>query len=173
MAGMRPLHASTGRQKRRAHPGEDDVRVGRVFAMREMSANEARAFLADGVRTAKLATTRADGAPDVVPVWFVLDGDEVVFTCSSSSVKARNLARDPRAALVVDDEAFPHAFVRVRGTVEMAVRPDDFRSWTTRIAARYVGAGRAEEYGRRNEEFDDCLVRLMPDSILARADVAL
>jgi len=138
-----------------------------------MSPNKARAFLANGVRTAKLATTRADGAPDVVPVWFVLDGDQVVFTCSSSSVKARNLAREPRAALVVDDEAFPHAFVRVRGTVEMAVRPADLRAWTTRIATRYVGAERAEEYGQRNEEIDDCLVRLTPESVLARAEVAL
>jgi PPOX class probable F420-dependent enzyme len=96
-----------------------------------------------------------------------------VFTCSGSSVKGRNLARDPRAALVVDDEAFPHAFVTVRGTVEMAVRPDDLRAWTTRIAERYVGSARADEYGKRNEEFDDCLVRLTPERILARADVAL
>jgi PPOX class probable F420-dependent enzyme len=141
--------------------------------MRTMSTDEALAFLADGMRTGKLATTRADGAADVVPVWFVLDGDQIVFTCSGSSVKGRNLARDPRAALVVDDEAFPHAFVTVRGTVEMAVRPPDLREWTTRIAERYVGSARAEEYGERNEEFDDCLVRLTPERILARADIAL
>jgi PPOX class probable F420-dependent enzyme len=103
----------------------------------------------------------------------MLDGEQIVFTCPGSSVKARSLARDPRAAVAVDDEAFPFAFVTVRGTVEMAVRPDDLRVWTTRIAARYVGAGQAEEYGRRNEEIDDCLIRLTPQRILARADVAL
>jgi PPOX class probable F420-dependent enzyme len=138
-----------------------------------MGPDETRAFLADGVRTAKLATTRADGSPDVVPVWFVMDGDQIVFTCAGSSVKARNLARDPRAAVSVDDEAFPHAFVTVRGTVEVAVRPHDLRAWTTRIAARYVGADRAREYGERNEQIDDCLVRLTPQRIVARADVAL
>ncbi len=141
--------------------------------MRTMSPEEARAFLAAGARTGKLATTRADGAPDAVPVWFVVDGDEIVFTCASSSVKARNLARDGRAALVVDDEAFPFAFVTVRGSVAMAERPDDLLAWTTRIASRYVGADRAEEYGRRNEQYDDCLVRLTLDSVLARADVAV
>ena len=139
--------------------------------MRAMSRDEAWAFLAHGTRTAKLATTRADGAPDVVPVWFVVDGDEIVFTCASSSVKARNLARDPRAALAVDDETFPHAFVTVRGTVETAVRPDDLLAWLTRIAERYVGPERAVEYGERNEGIDDCLVRLTPDRILARAEV--
>jgi PPOX class probable F420-dependent enzyme len=141
--------------------------------MRKMTSDEALAFLADGARTAKLATTRADGAPDVVPVWFVLDGGQIVFTCSSTSVKARNLARDPRAALVVEDEPFPHSFVTVRGTVQMDVRPADLGAWTTRIAERYVGPERAAEYGARNEEFDDCLVRLTPESILARADVAV
>ena len=141
--------------------------------MRTMSPEEAGAFMAAGVRTGKLATTRADGAPDVVPVWFVLDGEQIVFTCPGSSVKARNLARDPRAGVAVDDEAFPHAFVTVRGMAEVAVRPDDLLVWTTRIAARYVGTERAAEYGRRNEEIDDCLVRLTPERILARADVAL
>ena len=141
--------------------------------MRTMSREEAWGFLAAGVRTAKLATTRADGAPDVVPVWFVLDGEQIVFTCPGSSLKARNLVRDPRAAVAVDDETFPHAFVTLRGTVEVAVRPRDLRIWTTRIAARYVGAELAEEYGRRNEQIDDCLVRLTPERILARADVAL
>jgi len=92
---------------------------------------------------------------------------------SHSSVKARNLARDPRAAVAVDDEAFPYAFVTVRGTVRLAVRPDDLLLWTTRIAACYVGADRAREYGERNEQIDDCVVRLMPERILARADVAL
>ena len=141
--------------------------------MRTMSLEEARAFLGEGTRTGKLATTRGDGSPDVVPVWFVVDGEQIVFTCPSSSVKARNLERDPRAALAVDDEAFPHAFVTVRGTVEMAVRPDDLLAWTTRIAERYVGPDRAPEYGARNQEIDDCLVRLTPDKILARADIAV
>ncbi len=141
--------------------------------MREMTLNEARAFLADGMRTANVATTRADGAPHVVPVWFMLDGEQIVFTCNGGSVKARNLARDPRAAVSVDDEAFPYGFVTVSGTVEVTVRPDDFLVYTTRIAERYVGVERAEEYGRRNERYDDWLVRLTPERILARAEIAL
>jgi PPOX class probable F420-dependent enzyme len=108
----------------------------------------------------------------VVPVWFILDGPQIVFTCAGDSVKARNLARDPRAALCVDDEAFPFAFVTVRGTVEVAVRPPDLLRWTTRIAERYVGPQRAEAYGRRTAELDDWLVRVSPERVLARADVA-
>ena len=134
-----------------------------------MSRAEALAFLAVDGRTAKLATVRADGSPDVVPVWFGLDGEVVVFTCQSTSVKARNLARDPRAALSVDDEAFPHAFVTVRGTAELARRPPGFAEWTARIAGRYTDPAA----GAWIAEVDDLLVRLTPASVLARAEIGL
>src|SRR3954471_21110183 len=137
--------------------------------MRDLSPAEARAFLAEGKRTGKLATVRPDGSPDVVPVWFVLDGERLVFTCMSASVKARNLARDPRAALSVDDEAFPYTFVTVRGPVEVAARPHDHAAWTQRIAARYVDDPVA--MGARIAELDDWLVRLTPASVLARTEI--
>jgi hypothetical protein len=56
-----------------------------------------------------------DGTPHVAPVWFVLDGEEVVFTTCADSAKGRNLRRAPRGALVIDDEEPPFAFVHVRG----------------------------------------------------------
>ncbi|TMD44650.1 MAG: PPOX class F420-dependent enzyme, partial [Chloroflexi bacterium] len=41
---------------------------------------EQRAFLLEGTRTGKLATVRKDGRPHVVPIWFHLDGNTLVFT---------------------------------------------------------------------------------------------
>ncbi|MDT7575617.1 MAG: hypothetical protein QOH17_1950, partial [Pseudonocardiales bacterium] len=46
---------------------------------REMTAEQLREFLSHGTRTAKLATTMRDGSPHVMPVWFVLDGEDIVF----------------------------------------------------------------------------------------------
>ena len=138
-----------------------------------MTDDEALAFIAEGRRTAMIATTMADGGPHAVPVWFTLDGREIVFSCARSSVKGRNLARDPRVAVCVDDETFPYAFAVVRGPVEILPRPDDFLSWTTRIAERYVGPERADHYGRQNEVLDDLLVRVTPARIFAQADIAL
>ena len=79
---------------------------------REMTKNEIRAFLAHGTRTAKLATVGRGGAPHVMPVWFVLDGEQLVFTTGADSVKGRNLRHDPRVAVVVDDETPPFASLR-------------------------------------------------------------
>jgi PPOX class probable F420-dependent enzyme len=140
--------------------------------MRTMSPDQALAFLAEGARTAMVATTMRDGGPHVVPVWFVVDGGDLVFTIAERSVKARNLARDPRAAVCVDDETFPYAFATVRGPVEIAVRPNDFLAWTTRIAERYVGPDRADEYGERDAALDDWVVRLKPERIFAQAEIA-
>jgi nitroimidazol reductase NimA-like FMN-containing flavoprotein (pyridoxamine 5'-phosphate oxidase superfamily) len=68
-----------------------------------MTSGEIRRFLLHGTRTAKVATVMADGAPHLAPVWFVLDGERVVFTTGASSVKGRNLRRDPRIALAVGE----------------------------------------------------------------------
>jgi PPOX class probable F420-dependent enzyme len=139
--------------------------------MRSMAWPEASRFLLAGTRTAKVATVNAQGRPHVAPVWFTVDGRDLVFSTSSRSVKARNLNHDPRVAVTVDDETPPFAFVSITGHARLITRPDDFLCWTTRIAARYVGAQRGPELGKLYTEMDDLLVRVHIDSLTARADV--
>ncbi len=133
---------------------------------------ERRAFLSAGTRTGKLATVRRDGSPHVQPVWFVLDGDDLVFTTGATTVKGRNLRRDPRASLVVDDEAPPFAYVRVDGRVRLSEDPGEMLTWATRIAQRYMGDDLAEAYGRRNAVPGELLVRLVPAHTVSEAGVA-
>jgi PPOX class probable F420-dependent enzyme len=140
--------------------------------MRAMSDAELRAFLEYGTRTAKISTVAADGRPHVVPVWFVLDGEELVITSNSGTAKARHLARDPRVAVCVDDERPPFAFVAVRGTATLNPNPADLLAWTTRIAARYLTGEDAAEAGRRYADLDDLIVRIRVDHALGYADVA-
>lgn len=137
-----------------------------------MSGQEIRAFLAEGTRTGKLATTMRDGTPHVMPIWFVLDGDAIVFNTGADTVKGRALRRDPRASLVVDSEQPPFAFVHVRGTVTISEDREELLRFATRIAARYMGADRADEYGRRNAVPGELLVRLHPERVIAMRDVA-
>jgi PPOX class probable F420-dependent enzyme len=140
-----------------------------------MTDDERRAFLTDGARTGVLTTVRADGRPHAAPIWFALDGDTLVFTTWESSVKARNLRRDDRASLVVDDPAFPFAFVVIEGRCELLDLRDDLprlRAWATRIAERYVPSGDADDYGRRNGVPGELLVRLRAEHVIGRAEVA-
>ena len=139
---------------------------------RTMTPDEVRAFLSHGTRTAKVATSGPDGQPHVMPVWFALDGEELVFTTWGDSVKGRNLRRDPRAALVVDDQVAPYAFVHIRGHVTLSEDLDEMLRFATVIGRRYMGADRAQEFGRRNAVPGELLVRLHPDRVIATADVA-
>jgi PPOX class probable F420-dependent enzyme len=137
-----------------------------------MDADEVRRFLTTGTRTAKVATAMSDGHPHVMPVWFVLDGDDIVFTTAASSAKGMHLRRDRRVALVIDDESEPYAFVHVRGRAALSDDPDELRRFATEIGGRYMGAERAEQYGRRNGVRGELLVRVTPERILARGGVA-
>lgn len=133
----------------------------------QMSSAEWRDFLQTGTRTGKLATIRADGRPHVVPVWFVLDGDDLVFTTGAESVKGQTLRRDPRVGLCVDDERPPYSFVFVDGTAKLSEEPDELLHWATRIGVRYMGEDRGEEFGRRNGAPGELLVRVAIDHIVA------
>lgn len=137
-----------------------------------MSGEEWHAFLSEGTRTAKLATVRADGRPHVVPVWFLLDGETVVFTTGADSVKGRSLARDGRVALCVDDERPPFGFVFLEGHAELGEDPAEVRAWATRLAARYMGEELAGQYGARNSGPGGVVVRVRIDRIVAQAGLA-
>ena len=141
--------------------------------MKTMTPAEWRAFLLEGSRTAKLATVRPDGRPHVAPVWFTLDGDDVVFTTMTNTVKGKNLRVNPQVAISVDDDVFPFAFVLIEGRAEvLALPPGELLPYTTRIARRYVGDDRADSYGQRNAAEGEVLVRVPPTKVVARRGVA-
>lgn len=137
-----------------------------------MTDDQWRAFVSAGTRTGKLATVRDDGSPHVVPIWFVLDGDDFVFNTGKTTVKGRNLARDGRVSLCVDDEDPPFSFVSLFGRAELSEEPDALRHWATRIGARYMGEDRAEEFGTRNAVPGELLVRVRIDKVIAEAGLA-
>lgn len=140
--------------------------------MPPMSHEQMLAFLSEGARTGKLATTRADGRPHVAPIWFVVDGDDILFTTGAKTVKGRTLARDPRAALCVDDDTPPFSYVIVEGTAALSEDLDEMVEWATKIGARYMGEDQAEAFGRRNGVPGELLVRLTPTELIGEDRIA-
>jgi PPOX class probable F420-dependent enzyme len=137
-----------------------------------MTAREYENFMLVRARTATLATVRADGRPHAAPIWFDLDGDILVFTTGESTVKGRNMRRDPRVSLCIDEEEPPFHFVVIEGKAELTAEDPDILRWATRIGGRYMGAERAEEYGRRNAVASELLVRVTPQKILAYKNIS-
>jgi PPOX class probable F420-dependent enzyme len=139
---------------------------------KKMTDEERRRFLREGTRTGKLAVVRQDGRPHVSPIWFVLDGDDLVFTTGVDSVKGHAIVRDPRVAITVDREEPLYDYVIIEGIATVIEDRDEILPWSTRIAARYMGDDKADEYGKRNAAPGEILVRITPTKIMAQKDIS-
>jgi PPOX class probable F420-dependent enzyme len=138
-----------------------------------MSRDEWLAFLRSPVRPALLATTRADGRPHVVPVWYDVEDDgTLVFTTGAETVKGRSIRRTGQVALCVQEDQPPFDFVSITGRAEWSDDLDQVRRWAARLGGRYMGADRAEEFGARNGVPGEMLVRVTPDHVAAYHDIA-
>lgn len=139
--------------------------------MSSLTDPEVRDFLLYGTRTGKVAYTASDGRPLAAPIWFTIDEDGLVFNTGRNSAKGRAFARDPRLTLVVDREEPPYGFVQVQGVAEVSEDPGELLRTATAIAARYMGADLAEEYGRRNGVAGELVVRVRPTRVVAEMDM--
>ena len=139
----------------------------------QMTNEQYKSFMLDRrARTAVLATVRTDGRPHTAPIWFDLEGDALVFTTGESTVKGRNMRRDPRVSLCIDEEEPPFHFVVIEGNSELTAEDSDLLYRATRIGGRYMGADRADEYGRRNAVEGELLVRVMPQKVVAYKNIS-
>ena len=152
-----------------------------------MSKKQISKFLMQGTFTGKLATVKKDGSSHIVPIWFVLDGgkkkksatarrakdDDIIFTTNGTSVKAKNIQRDSRVSICVDDQTPPFSFVVVYGIAKIhRYKQRELFRFATKIAQRYMGKEKAELYGRRNSTEGEVLVRIKPTRIIAEKDIA-
>ena len=99
---------------------------------------------------------------------------DIVLTTGSTSIKARNIQRDNRVSISVDDQTPPFSFVVIHGTAKIQdSKKDELLKWATKIAERYMGSDKAEEYGRVNSGESAMLVRIKPTKIIAEKDIAV
>lgn len=105
-------------------------------------------------------------------MWFLLEGDDILFTTGKDTAKGRAIARDPRLSICVDVEEPPYAFVQVQGVAEVSEDPAELLRVATDLGGRYMGPERAEEFGRRNGVPGELLVRIRPTRVLAGLDMA-
>ncbi|OBH05605.1 MULTISPECIES: PPOX class F420-dependent oxidoreductase [unclassified Mycobacterium] len=129
-------------------------------------------FLSQGTRTGMLGYVAADGRPLVAPVWFVVDDGQLVFTTGRDTSKGRALKRDSRVVMCVDDPHPPYSFVQVQGLASVGEDARDVLDVATRTGARYMGAERAEEFGRRNAVPGELVVRVRPTKVIAGFDIS-
>src|ERR1700757_2526690 len=68
---------------------------------------------------ARLAFGWMDGSPRGVPIWFHWNGQEIVMASPPKAPKLKALAKNPKVAITIDNNEFPHKVLLVRGTARM------------------------------------------------------
>jgi PPOX class probable F420-dependent enzyme len=90
---------------------------------------------------AHIATVGPDGTPQVTPVWIDFDGNQIRFNTAKGRVKARNLERNPKVAISIQDPENPYRYVQVRGRVtEITEKGAD--AHIDALAKKYLGQDR-------------------------------
>ncbi len=76
--------------------------------------DEQREFL-ESHRLCVFAFNRRNGPPSLSPVYYFMDGDEIVISTTDSRVKAKAVQRNPEVSVCVLDEKMPFAYLTVYG----------------------------------------------------------
>jgi PPOX class probable F420-dependent enzyme len=114
---------------------------------------------------ANLATHARDGGIHLVPMWFLWDGEAILIPTNHATQKARNIERDPRASVMIDDsrEGFDLRGITISGEVAL-VRPSDSFRLNRSIHLKYLSV--AERDSARIDAYlstDDVTIHLKPN----------
>ncbi len=122
-----------------------------------MNESELAAFLARPL-LAVVATTRRDGRPHSVPVWYRYDGARVLIWTGRDRAWVQHLLRDPRISVTIGEAAAPFGAALISGTAAYHEGEDWIAEEVRRITARYIPADEVEPYIERWPSLDGMVV---------------
>jgi PPOX class probable F420-dependent enzyme len=90
---------------------------------------------------AQLATIMPDGTPQVSPVWFEYDGKNILINSAKGRVKDKNMRRDPRVGLDIQDPDNPYRHISIRGRV-VQITEDGADAHIDKLTKKYINQDR-------------------------------
>ncbi|MEX2245926.1 MAG: PPOX class F420-dependent oxidoreductase [Dehalococcoidia bacterium] len=130
--------------------------------MREALLDERQRRFVEKPRVAVLATVGPGGAPHTAPVWYVFDGGAFLVLTDRASQKHRNVVRDPRVELCIDDKQPPYHTVIVRGAATVEEPRPGLRA---EMATHYLGEDAARRYLAQSAP-DNVMLRIVPEKVV-------
>lgn len=113
---------------------------------------------------AHLASLGPEGEPQIHPVWFLWEDEQVKISTTTDRQKYRNLQRDPRAAVVILDLESPYRYLELRGEV-VEVEEDPEKALIDRLAKLYLDA---DEYPNKQPDATRVVLKLEPRHAVTR-----
>ena len=126
--------------------------------------DKAREFLGEK-RFAVLATINKDGSPQQTVMWYELQGDEIMMNTAQGRPKDRNLTRDPRISICIEDG---QRFVTLRGPVTLNDAVETAQADVARLVVRYTGPERAKESTPNFRKEHRITLRMKIEGVLER-----
>lgn len=127
--------------------------------------------LPDSVRTvlrdrayAHVVTRNRDGSPQVTMVWVDVDGDYIVFNTDERRLKARNLRRDPRIVLSIQNPQEPQQYILAYGTVA-EITGEGAEAHMDALSPQYL---EVSPYPYHRSDDERVLVKVAVDRLLGR-----
>lgn len=109
-----------------------------------MLREDVRSFLNE-IRFGVLGTVNVNGSPQQTVMWYEVRGDTIMMNTLRGRRKDRNLLRDPRASLCVEDG---QRYVTLEGTIEMIEARETAQADIKALAIRYEGSAAWDRMGR-------------------------
>ena len=111
-----------------------------------------------------LATVMEDGSPQVTPVWFNFDGDDILINSAQGRVKDRNMRRRPQVALAISDPQDPYRYLQIRGRV-IEITTQGGKAHIDTLAKKYTGA---EHFTPGSPDEVRVIYRIRPEKVSAK-----
>ena len=119
--------------------------------------------LIEGPNICVLSTTGPANWPHSMPMWYLYEDGEFIFTCAAGSQKCKNVERNGKAMVVVDQRELPYYAVSIRG--EARIGPAlDTGQWL-RMAVRYIDESSAQTYAS-GRSWESVSIRVRPTKLI-------
>ena len=128
---------------------------------RGLTPEERDEFLTSGALFAKIATTNDEGWPMVSPVWYEWDGSSFLVVGKERTSYIRNLRRDPRCGVLVENSGLPYKRVSVLGEAEFLPHDFDWKPAAREMVLRYIGPD-GLSYAEATFDFPRVSIRIWP-----------
>lgn len=108
------------------------------------------------------ATINPDGTPQNSPVWVEYDGTHVIVNSEEKRRKVKNVERDPRVSVSVQDPDNPYSYVEIRGNVVEVTREGAFEG-IDRLAKKYMGQ---DKYPYNKPDDQRVIIKIEPTHVV-------
>ncbi|MEU6507713.1 MULTISPECIES: PPOX class F420-dependent oxidoreductase [unclassified Streptomyces] len=111
-----------------------------------------------------VGTIQPDGRPQMSPVWVKRDGDQILFSTTVDRRKKKNLDRDPRVSVIVQDPEMPYVYGEVRGTAEFTTQ--GAKDLIDELSMKYTGKKYAEFNPDSVNDAARVIVKITPEKVV-------